>query len=252
MSELLVVTPSRARPHNVERLWEAMQETCRGDTTLLIGLDDDDETRTSYPAGPQYEVHPGMRHKVVGWINALAVPRAGQYKAIGHFGDDCVPRTAGWDVTVMEALEKQPFAFGDDLERSQRPEGSLPTHIFMRSAIVRRLGYVGPPAMQHMWVDFAWMAWGAAAGMTYLPGVVIEHMHFTSGKAPVDGSYQFSRQFADTDLAGLQRYVAYRLDRDVAKITIRHPHRYNESGFYALCTKRRLLIPKPSPLLRQS
>lgn len=243
MKDLLVVLPSRARPHNMKRLWEAMQETCRGDTTLLAGLDESDETRSGYPDGPQYIVRNDLQRNVTGWINVLAVPRARQYRAIGHFGDDCVPRTTGWDVTFMEALEKTPFAFGNDLEISQRRPGSLPTHIFMRSKVVQKLGYMGPPSIRHMYVDLSWLAWGEAAGITYLHDVIIEHMHFLEGKAPVDASYQLSRQGINEGLAALQKYVAAKLDRDIRKLC---PHPEFGSGeFYNMCWGKGLGIPKP-------
>ena len=35
--DLVLVVPSRGRPHNVARLIEAMDATCRGDTTLILG-----------------------------------------------------------------------------------------------------------------------------------------------------------------------------------------------------------------------
>ena len=79
--ELLMVVPSRGRPGNIQRLWDAMQATCTADTTLLVGLDDDDPLRDAYPQGPQYEMRPGLR-QVVGWINMLAVPRADDFWAI--------------------------------------------------------------------------------------------------------------------------------------------------------------------------
>lgn len=221
-----------------------MQATCQGETDLVVGLDSDDETIGEYPDGPGYEIRGDMQRQVVGWINALAMPRAGKYRAIGHFGDDCIPRTPGWDRRVMQALGRKPLAFGDDLERDQRPEGSLPTHVFMLSRVARKLGYFGPPAMQHMYVDFAWMAWGDAAGITYLPDVIIEHMHFLGGKAPMDDSYRLSRQLTGRDLAAMQGYAARRLRRDVAKICPRR-RPYTEDDFYDLCMRRRLVVPRP-------
>jgi hypothetical protein len=232
VKDLLVVLPSRGRPHNLDRLWKAMQDTCEGDTTLLVGLDEDDSTRGQYPEGPQYEVLPGMRGEVTGWINALSVPRVNQYHYIGHFGDDCVPRTRGWDMQIMAALEDTPFAFGDDMEYNQRPKGSLATHVFMRSGVIRKLGYFGPPSIKHMYVDLAWMTWGHMAGITFLPDVQIEHMHFLEGKAPFDESYQLSRQGISEGHAALQYYVENKLERDIRRLCpgVKHfyPHQFYE------------------------
>jgi hypothetical protein len=229
----------------MNRLWTAMQDTCRGDTTLLVGLDDDDETQQDYPEGPMYQVEKGLQRKVVQWINLMARPRAKDYKYIGHFGDDNVPRTVGWDVKLMQALQKTNFAWGDDLEYGQRPAGALCTHIFMRSEIVRKLGYFGPPSIQHMYVDLAWLAWGKATGMTFVPDVIIEHMHFLEQKAPMDESYQLSRQLVGSDLAALQDYLAKRVNRDIRRISPRAPL-YQGTEFYQFCWERGLAVPAPA------
>ena len=134
MKDLLVVLPSRGRPHNLARLWEAMAATCEGDTTLRIGLDVDDPALADYqrflyehPA-IQHEIRGSMQGLVTEWINTLSVPYTDEYRFIGHFGDDCVPRTKGWDVQMMKALEETPFAFGDDMEYGQRrPARYVPT-----------------------------------------------------------------------------------------------------------------------------
>jgi hypothetical protein len=221
VKDLLVVTPSRSRPQNIERLWGAMQDTCKAETDLYVGLDDDDPYVTAYPAGPDYRILGGMQHNVVGWMNMLAAERGHNYRAIGHFGDDCVPRTPGWDTQILEALEKTQFAFGNDLS-TDRPEGTLCTHVFMRRPTMERLGYFGPPVMRHMWVDLVWMTWGYAAGITYLPDVVIEHMHFMEGKAKKDASYAASRELIARDWEALLAYVQVPmgLNADIRKISV--------------------------------
>jgi hypothetical protein len=199
-----VAVPSR-RPKNTARLWQAMQETCTGDTTLLVGVDDDDPNRENYPVGPEYVIqqHPGS---VVAWINALTVPYVDQYRYIGTIGDDNLPETPGWDVKITAALEETPFAFGND-KYLGRPAGSLCCHVFCRSEVIAALGYFGPPEFQSMYVDDVWMAWGKACGITYLDDVSMEHLHWTQGKAPLDKVYARS---AAQMKAGRQAYSEYR------------------------------------------
>lgn len=215
MKDLLMVIPSRGRPHNIVRLWETMAATCKGDTTLLVGLDDDDPTRAAYPEGPQYVVRSGLR-QVVAWINELAIPHVDEYKYIGHMGDDNVPRTDAWDVRIMESLEQTPFAFGNDLY--PREPGSLSCHVFARSEVIKALGYFGPPSIKHMYVDVVWMDWGNATGITYLDDVILEHMHYTAGKAPADESYVTSTSLIPSDFIKYNEYCADRLASDVEKI----------------------------------
>lgn len=244
MKDLIVVTPSRGRPQNAERLWQAMQDTCRADTELVIGLDEDEPSSELYPRGPRYVTRDGLQRKVVEWINALAMPRLRNCTAIGHFGDDCVPRTDGWDERILEALETAPFAFGNDLS-IERAAGSLCTHLFMRSATCKTLGYFGPPQIQHMWVDLAWMAWGEVAGMAYLDDVVIEHMHFLERKADLDWSYQLSRSLVDDDLRHLWGYVRDGLNPDLEKLAPGHKQ-VSLADFGVACHMRGTPVPVPA------
>jgi hypothetical protein len=231
MRDLLLVVPSRGRPQNIARLWSAMQATCKGDTTLLVGVDDDDPALDQYPgiygdgrgcAGesvhPWYHVAGGMR-QVVAWLNALSVPHAGEYRWVGHIGDDNVPSTPGWDVRIMDALRDTPLAFGNDLYPT-RPPGSLCCHVFAQSRVITALGYFGPPSIRHMYVDVAWYAWGMGAGITFLPDVVIEHLHYTLGRAPFDASNAASLAATGQDLAAWHVYSRdpNGLNADIRKI----------------------------------
>lgn len=205
-----MAVPSRGRPQNIARLHEAMEATCRGDTALLVGLDAGDPTGPDYPHGPAYEWR-GDLHFAVAWLNALTVPRATgdraypQYRFIGALGDDNLPRTEGWDVAVMEALGKTPFAFGNE-RYPGRPPGTSCCHIFCRSSVVKTLGYIGVPSLRHMYVDNAWAEWGRAAGITYLDDVVIEHVHYTTGRAEFDETYARSAPLMAADEVAWREY----------------------------------------------
>lgn len=219
MKDLLLVVPSRGRPHSIARLRDEMKATCRGDTTLLVGLDEDDPALAGYTDlldPDEYEIRPGLR-QVVAWINALAVPRTGEYAAIGTIGDDNSPRTDGWDVRIMEALGDAPFAFGNDLYPSRVP-GTLCCHVFTRSEVIATLGYFGPPVIRHMYVDPVWYAWGTATAITYLPDVILEHLHYTAGKSPVDESYMTSTSLIPADLQHYHEYCREGLNADIAKL----------------------------------
>ena len=48
-----------------------------------------------------------------------------------------------------------------------------------------------PPGMIHLYFDNFWLDFGRAMGkITYLPDVIIEHMHPAVGKAVLDAGYQ--------------------------------------------------------------
>lgn len=218
MGDLAVLVPSRGRPGNIARLLDAMAMTCRGDTHLVVGIDYDDTALNEY-LGFDCEVviEEGLRHRLVHWLNLLALPRADQFKCIGHIGDDNVPRTEGWDVRVVESLEEHRFCFGNDLDPGRSP-GSLSIHAFMQSDVVRQLGYMGPPSIQHMYVDPVWYAWGTATSIEFLEDVVIEHLHYSLGKSPMDESYQHSTGLIPEDLKRYNAYCADGMNRDIEKL----------------------------------
>jgi hypothetical protein len=192
-----------------------MQETCQGDTTLLVGVDDDDDF-AAYPVGPAYMVMPNPGG-VTAWINLLTVQNSGAFSYIGHIGDDNIPRTPGWDVRLMEALEKTPFAFANDLYPHRAP-GALCCHVFCRSEVVSALGYFGPPRFKSMYVDDCWMAWGRACGITFLEDVILEHMHYTAGKSPYDDIYARSAAYMESGHHTYWEYCQGQLAADIATI----------------------------------
>ncbi len=140
---------------------------------------------------------------------------------------------------LTEALEEELFAFGNDQYPGRAP-GTLACHVFMRSEVVQKLGYFGPPEIAHMYVDVAWQAWGEACGIAYLHDVNLEHLHYTTGKAGHDATYQNS--YAGTG-ADLQAWHAYchsgRLNSDIAKLGGRP---YSEGEI--LDFNRKLFIPE--------
>lgn len=215
MRDLVLVVPSRGRPGSIADLRDWLNRTCKEDTSLLVGLDSDDPRRPEYPKGIDYVVRSGIR-SVVPWMNELALPLVDEFRYIGMIGDDNRPRTTGWDTRIIEALQDKPFAFGNDLY--PRDPGSHCAHIFCRSEIVKTLGYLGPPTLKHMFVDNVWLEWGRACGIAYLDDVIIEHLHFTTGKSAYDETYRTSAGLWDRDNAAWSAYVNDSLAADIEKI----------------------------------
>jgi hypothetical protein len=216
VKELLVMVPSRGRPQSIDRLLNAMEDTCRADTHLIVGVDQDDPFLDEYLAmtDVEFEIRVGLR-QVVGWLNTLAMPRLNEYEAIGTIGDDNLPQTAGWDMEILNALADTPFAFGNDLY--PREPGILACHVFARSETIGLLGYFALPSLRHM-ADLAWQAWGEACGITFLPDVILEHLHFTIGKSEPDQVYLDASAAGGQDLIEFGRYCRDGLNADVARM----------------------------------
>lgn len=199
-----------------------MDQTCRGHTLLVVGVDDDDPALDDYLAigGCRIVTQHGLRGRLVDWLNVLSAEYAQSYRYLGHIGDDNIPSTDGWDVRVVESLAAQGdigFCFGDDLDPG-RTKGSLTIHIFMTSEVVRRLGYMGPPSIAHMYVDVCWQAWGTATSLEYLPDVILEHRHYSLGKAKIDESYAASTALIPADCGRYHDYCRDTLNDDIRKL----------------------------------
>lgn len=194
---MLVIVPSRGRPENIERLLYAWRET-GAVADLLVATDLDDPTVCDYPIVPPkpfgerptfwYAVESEERAGLVGTLNRVATREARFYDYLGFMGDDHLPKTDSWDSHIVDTLEDlgTGIVYGNDLLQGER----LPTAVFLTSDIVRALGYMAIPACRHMYVDNGWRLWGESIDrLRYLPDVVIEHLHYTTGKSSQDASY---------------------------------------------------------------
>lgn len=188
---MLTIIPTRGRNDNAIRLFEAINATA--DFTEVVFAIDADDVKTYN--GLMAEVAGLNNVKVViakqmglnGTLNHWGSWFASDYDYICSMGDDVIPRTGGWDTKLCEALGDKPgIAYGNDLYQGE----NLPTHPVISSSIVRALGYVAPPALNHLFLDNYWLAMGQALGnLKYLPDVILEHMHYVNGKAPHDERY---------------------------------------------------------------
>ncbi len=191
-----MVVPTRGRPVAATELVEAFRATCTADTTPLFAVDESD------PAWPEYEravelANLDGAHRVLAirspstsMVEALntavrlVLDNEWEPAAIGFLGDDHRPRSHGWDRAYLDALAAQPgIVYGNDLIQGE----ALPTQCAMSTVAVQALGHMAPPVLRHLYVDSYWLALGRAADcITYLPGVVVEHVHPIAGKVPWD------------------------------------------------------------------
>jgi len=215
VSDLVVIVPSRNRAHVVKDLRAAFEATCTADTNLRIVVDRDDPTAGLYPEPKQVGDHRSM----VDALNREALIAAGgSSRAIAFMGDDHRPRTVGWDAAYLDALEKLPgLVYGNDLIQG----ANLPTQVAMSTEVVRALGHMAPPPLTHLYVDNYWLALGRATGcITYLPDVVVEHVHPIAGKTDWDDGYRRvnDRSMYERDAKAFEAYWNEHGARDVAAV----------------------------------
>jgi hypothetical protein len=213
MSEsMIVLVPSRTRPHNIARLRQAWADT-RADADLMVLVDDDDPTLPDYGA----DVVVGPRRRIGPLLNQVAETLTDLYDVIGFMGDDHVPRTPGWDTAILAASSPWSVVYGNDLFQGER----IPTAVFMGSALVRELGYFNPPGLDHLFLDNCWRHYGEVLGtLTYLPDVVIEHVHYMAGKALEDSGYREvnSHAMSTHDRQAFQEWITGPAGADLQRV----------------------------------
>lgn len=191
MADLLMIVPSRGRPHNIAAFHDAWSATSTGAADLLVAADDDDPTLPGYRdvcAARGIELTVGPRLRMVPTLNKVALERAPHHFAVGFMGDDHRVRTVGTDAHYLAALRSMGtgVVYGNDLLAQER----LPTQVALTSDIVQTLGYMAPLGLIHTWADNAWYDLGhGIERIRYLPDVVVEHMHPLNGKAIEDAGY---------------------------------------------------------------
>lgn len=223
---LVVIVPSRGRPHSIPNLAETFANTTQDpNTKLWIAVDSDDPDLHKYQEAATTLTQVTVLEVIGGYMSAALNEAAWKaasdptVEAVGFMGDDHRPRTPGWDTAYLTALRGMGvgIVYGDDGLQSE----ALPTQCAMSASIVRTLGWMCPPVLRHLWIDNFWLDLGKGARcLRYLPDVFVEHMHPYVDKAVMDAGYERvnSLEMINADRAAYERYADEELARDIEKI----------------------------------
>jgi hypothetical protein len=206
MSRMLMIVPTRSRPQNVlpvAKAWLATDGFAAAD--LLFAADVDDPAFDDYcdaiesaarlaaaAGGGSIALTVCPRHEqLVPKLNAVALDNAsGSYKLLGFAGDDHLPMTPGWSRLFVELFDSTPgvgIAYPNDGYQGER----LASSWVMLAEIVRYLGRMVPAPVEHLYCDNSIMDVGRDAScLTYLPDVLVEHVHPVAGKTSTDEQYE--------------------------------------------------------------
>ncbi len=196
------------------------------DTKLVLIFDQDDEHLPQYISENdnrwEYFISPPTKRGMVGALNNAYwhYERSGNLGfAVGFMGDDHRPRTPAWDEAYLRELRRMGsgFVYGNDLFQY----AEMPTQVAFTSDIAKALGCMCPPQFRHLCVDVVWREWGRGMGrLTYLPDVIIEHMHYLAGKAREDRNYRAvnSILIAEHDGATYKDYMENQYWYDIEKL----------------------------------
>jgi hypothetical protein len=218
-----ILLPTRGRPDNLDRFITATVLTAV-DWHLYLRLDYDDPEWPGYEKvlaeWPHYQnqitVVQGERIGFGASLNELAAraERDG-VSHVGMFGDDVVPETEHWDTRLVEALgEDLGVAYGDDgLRDKHQPD--LPTHYITQTEVYRRLGYLSPPTIRHLFLDNVARDVGRYLGNFVFVPVTIKHLHpWAEGEHIDDATYKEGGRNPNIRKADRMAYIRWTQDRE--------------------------------------
>lgn len=218
---LLMICPTRNRPDKVTEMANSFYKTIKANSSLLICIDEDDEVMKAYHPDSRTGVMVGKRGSIVDWLNRAALAHP-DYKYYGIIGDDGVFITEGWDLELMNEIKSNGgwgISFAEDLICSGKR--MLPTHPVISGNIVKTLGFIIPPEFVHLYGDDYLGAIGKGIGKFFYRGdVIIEHRHWSVGKASKDEGYTRidSKAGWDRDTVIWNEYQKENLQRDIDKV----------------------------------
>jgi len=215
-----ILLPTRGRPHHLARFIMAVEETA-DDWHLYLRLDHDDPLAPAYdavllPEHPRITVVHGARIGFGPSLNELAAraERDG-VSHVGMFGDDVVPETEHWDTRLVEGLgENLGVAYGDDGLRHKH-EPDLPTHYITQTEVYRRLGYLSPPTIRHLFLDNVARDVGRYLQNFVFVPVKIWHLHpWIEGERIDDATYREGGRNPNIRKMDRMAYIRWTQDRD--------------------------------------
>jgi hypothetical protein len=226
---IAILTPTRERPQQFAAMLAAIRATSADHVEVYVGVDEDDASPYEFE---DCIVCRGPRQQLAGWTNTLLpVALEDGHEIIGSLGDDHRPRTAGWDLRVRMAfdrLEMGPRVYnlgivGPGLRHGFAPimgkglvytrdglqDERLPTAPFWSADILRELGWFFPLVLRHLYADDFWLRFASHIGRcTYLPDVLIEHLHPSATGAEPDAINVENDSHYGEDRAAFEAFVA--------------------------------------------
>lgn len=111
----------------------------------------------------------------------------------GFIADDVVPLTDAWDVKLIEAARRDGMAVP-----AGGHDASGAPHFVLGGDLARSVGWLSLPGLDRLYIDTVWQRIAESRGaLRRMPDVVLEHRHFSNGKALMDSTYRKHKKAQD-------------------------------------------------------
>lgn len=215
--KIAVIMPTRSaggiRNIPAQEAFASWKATTEGMSDFYYGVDFDDEHNYNIPEGAL--VLRNERLRLVPKLNKMCEALVDKYDYVYFLGDDHRFLTPGWEsawIADAEAAGGNAIYYGNDLLQKE----ALPTAVFMSTWIIKELGYMAPPCLQHMYADNFWKDLGKALSiLRYYKDLIIEHKHHSARKSKVDSQYKEVAGLMDTDGRQYRKYLKAQFNLDV-------------------------------------
>lgn len=221
---LLVIVPTRKRPELCARLISSFDATT-DKAELAFVTDDDDDSYKDFDFKGHASAELSPRGNLVQKLNKTAENVVNTYDHLMWLGDDHVFVTPHWDTKLLAALDDMGgsgWVYANDKRRADIPESWL-----VSSDVVKELGWLANPHLQHYYIDNCISDIGRRAQLIrYVPDVVIEHKHYSvSTDTKKDALYEESEvAYGQTDL---QTYQLWRASNQLPSLVSRLRRKFN-------------------------
>ena len=227
MKRLLTICPSRIRPDRLSQMMRSWDETQSGNCDIVVYVDENDPKVNEYKnikLKSNQNILYGERKHLVSVLNYCCSIYP-DYEYYNEINDDHIYRTNDWDEKLINLIKTKGngwgISFGKSLIFPDNNPDPLPSGIVISGNIIKALGYIVTPLLQHTYTDDYYRALGKGIDKYFKDNdVIIEHCHVIRGKAEMDDNYKWVMSTEQMDY-GLNKYKEwYNLYRenDIEKV----------------------------------
>lgn len=203
---ILLKCPTRSRReqflHNLSRWVELADKPELLGIAVTCDLDDDsmrDVTEADLPATVAWrQIFRGTNRTKIEACNANMHEIPWTWDIVILVSDDMVPQVQGYDTRIREAMKTTDHVVWINDGIQGRALNTL--NIFGRRRF-ETWGYLYHPSYKSFYCDNEVTDWcnSNPEKCTYIPEVLIRHIHFITGAVPMDSLYQRNQSYLDED-----------------------------------------------------
>ena len=189
---ITLLTPTRKRPLLLQRMFDSAIETAKYPDLIEMSVyvDKDDLITQEHLKTMKGNIKVTIGDRIVLSHTPNEAYKKASSDIIMGAADDLIFRSKDWDERVMNIFnqyeDKIVLIFPNDLLQGDR----LATTFFLHRIWIETLGYYLPPYFSYeyadVWIDAVSKALNRRI---YLRDVIVEHMHYSAGKAKMDETY---------------------------------------------------------------